>query len=271
MSRPPDDLPKKVQDKLKLAKDAYELSHRLGMEALDEIVQVSSTGGDSGQAAPPAPNPHDKAYLKLGEGSRNATMLFMDIVGYSRLETDDDQREAIEGLNEVVRNALGEIRCDIDDLICLPTGDGMCLCFFSPEQALRAAESIQQLIDAGTGQPIQLRMGLHCGSILRVNDLKGAYNLAGDAINRTQRAMDCGDERHIICTEEAYKVFVRRRDFKASLTRLGEVEVKHGLKLDLYNYACKARNIGNPERPQKAKARPVSKGRPTRGLPKPSA
>src|SRR5436190_17670559 len=71
---------------------------------------------------------HLESYEQFGE-SNIVPILFMDIVGYSKLKLDDDQKQAIELLNRLVKQALAEGGYDLDHVVCLPTGDGMCLCF----------------------------------------------------------------------------------------------------------------------------------------------
>ncbi len=58
-----------------------------------------------------------------------AHVLFLDIVGYSKLLIDE-QSEALQELNQIVRNT--EAACEAEaagQLIILPTGDGMALVF----------------------------------------------------------------------------------------------------------------------------------------------
>ena len=72
--------------------------------------------------------------------SEIAHVLFMDIVAYSTLTTDQQQR-LLEGLNDAVRNTPEFTRASAENqLIRLPTGDGMALVFFGdPEAPVRCA------------------------------------------------------------------------------------------------------------------------------------
>lgn len=200
-------------------------------------------------------DPHWASYEKFGE-SNLSSILFMDIVGYSRLKRDDDQREAIELLNRLVLNALSAAGCRLEDVVCLPTGDGMCLCFSSvTDGPLMVAEKVQvALAEENRGrkrQKLKVRMGIHCGNVLRITDLKGSYNLAGAAINIAQRAMSCGDGGHILCTREAYREFIKMKDYQRVLKPIQQsFTVKHGVRLKLYNYVRPDRHVGNPEVPQ---------------------
>ena len=61
-----------------------------------------------------------------------AHVLFMDIVGYSRLPMER-QSALLTELNGIVRRAVAARReQDSERLIRLPTGDGMALVFFAP-------------------------------------------------------------------------------------------------------------------------------------------
>ena len=58
-----------------------------------------------------------------------AHVLFMDIVGYSKLLIDE-QSEALQELNQLVRNTEAAREAEAAGLlIILPTGDGMALVF----------------------------------------------------------------------------------------------------------------------------------------------
>src|SRR5207237_6334144 len=64
-----------------------------------------------------------------------AHVLFMDIVGYSKLHTDE-QRELLNELNKLVRETSQFKEAEAaGKLIRLPTGDGMALAFFTNLEA----------------------------------------------------------------------------------------------------------------------------------------
>src|SRR5213594_2970719 len=93
-----------------------------------------------------------------------AHILFIDIVGYSKLSMNE-QRAAVDELNQAVR-ASDEFRKAeaADRLIKIPTGDGMALVFYtSPEAPVQCAIEISR---APKGHPrLQLRMGIHSGPV----------------------------------------------------------------------------------------------------------
>jgi tetratricopeptide (TPR) repeat protein len=76
-----------------------------------------------------------------------AHVLFLDIVGYSRLPMDRQQR-VIHDLQEAVRGTSEFARAQAaDQLIRLPTGDGMALVFFRDPEALNA-------VNCASGDPL---------------------------------------------------------------------------------------------------------------------
>jgi hypothetical protein len=78
-------------------------------------------------------------------------ILFLDIVGYSKLLADE-QKELLQELNQIARNTecfrAAEAR---DELIRVPTGDGIALVFFhTPEEPVRCALEISKALDYRT-------------------------------------------------------------------------------------------------------------------------
>src|SRR4030095_12097740 len=104
-------------------------------------------------------------------------VLFMDLVGYSKLLLDE-QREQSQRLTEIVRN-IEQVRAAEAGrkLIRLPTGDGMALVFFnSPEAPVQCA---MEIVMALKNHPeIQLRMGVHSGPINEIRDVNDRINVA---------------------------------------------------------------------------------------------
>jgi|SRR5882724_6842736 len=193
-------------------------------------------------------NPHLASYTNFGE-SGLAMMLFMDIVGYSNAKFQEELEAHTNRLNKVVLNALKKAGCDLDHVICLPSGDVMCLCFKDHKKPLKVAANIDAALRRGK---MKLRMGIHSGGLTRVKDLKEGFTMSGDAINVSQRAMDFGDAHHIICTEEAYKELSKMKADSNLFKPLGKCKVKHDVELELFNYACNKRKIGNSAPPKKS-------------------
>ena len=94
-----------------------------------------------------------------------------------------------------------------------------------------------------------LRMGIHTGPVYRVQDINAARNVAGGGINIAQRVMDCGDAGQILISSSVADVLDQVSTWKTALHDLGEAEVKHGVRVHIYNLYTD--DAGNPELPQK--------------------
>src|SRR5436853_6854890 len=118
-----------------------------------------------------------------------AHVLFIDIVGYSKLSINE-QRAAIDELNEVVRNSEEFQKAEAANrLLKIPTGDGMALVFYtSPEAPAQCAVEISRALKERPR--LQLRMGIHSGPVSGVVDVNERANLTGAGINLAQRVMD---------------------------------------------------------------------------------
>src|SRR5436309_4318033 len=180
-----------------------------------------------------------------------AHVLFIDIVGYSKLSTND-QRAAVDELNEVVRaseqfhgaEAAGR-------LIKIPSGDGMALVFYTrPEAPTQCAIEISRALKEHPR--LQLRMGIHSGPVSGVVDVNERANLAGAGINMAQRVMDCGDAGHILLSKRVAEDLAEYEQWRPLLHQLGACEVKHGARISVVNLY--ADRVGNPQLPKRFQA-----------------
>src|SRR5438477_4496321 len=131
-------------------------------------------------------------------------------------------------------------------------GDGMALLFFhSPEEPVRCAFEISRALQ--DHPRIRLRMGVHSGPVNRIIDVNDKTNFVGSGINVAQRVLDCGDAGHILLSGHVAKDLAQNRQWQPSLHDLGECEVKHGLRLHLFNLYKE--NLGNPQVPGKLRRR----------------
>src|SRR6266496_945744 len=180
-----------------------------------------------------------------------AHVLFIDIVGYSKLSIND-QRAAIDELTQAVRtseqfqNAEAAAR-----LLKIPTGDGMALVFYkSPEEPVECALEISRALK--DHPKIRLRMGVHSGPVSGVIDVNGQANLAGAGLNVAQRIMDCADAGHILVSRHVAEDLEGYEQWRPLLHDLGFCEVKHGVKLQIVNLCTE--EAGNRALPAKLRA-----------------
>src|SRR6266566_7587429 len=154
-------------------------------------------------------------------------VLFMDVVGYSKLLVNE-QREILRELTQIVRKS--EHFCAAEaagKLIRLPVGDGMALVFFnSPEAPVQCALEISEALKAYP--QLKLRMGINSGPVSDVTDVNNRSNVAGAGINMAQRIMDCGDAGHILLSKRVADDLAQDGTWQPRLHQLGECSVKHG-------------------------------------------
>jgi TolB-like protein/class 3 adenylate cyclase/Tfp pilus assembly protein PilF len=177
-----------------------------------------------------------------------AHILFIDIVGYSKLSIND-QRAAVDELNEVVRASEQFQKAEaVGRLLKIATGDGMALVFYtSPEAPAQCAVEISR---AGKDHPrLQLRMGIHSGPVSGVVDVNNRPNLAGAGLNIAQRVMDCGDAGHILLSKHVAEDLEEYEQWRPLLHDLGTCEVKHGGRVGVTNLYSD--EVGNPQLPKK--------------------
>ena len=177
-----------------------------------------------------------------------AHVLFIDIVGYSKLRINE-QSAQIDTLRDIVRGTEQFHAAEAEGkLLRLPSGDGGALAFRnSPEAPVLCAEEIAKALKSHPD--IRVRMGIHSGPVNEVTDLNEQANIAGAGINIAQRIMDCGDAGHILVSKHAAEDLEQYDQWQPYLHDLGECEGKHGERLhvvNLYN-----NEIGNPAVPGK--------------------
>jgi hypothetical protein len=105
-------------------------------------------------------------------------VLFIDIVGYSKLLIDE-QTERIRELKEIVRGTEQFRLAEAEGkLLRLPTGDGGALVFRNTQEApvlcaLEISKALKHYPE------LQVRMGIHSGPVNEVADLNEQMNVAG--------------------------------------------------------------------------------------------
>lgn len=181
-----------------------------------------------------------------------AHVLFMDIVGYSKLPIDE-QTSVLHTLQEMVHASVQVARAQASNqLTSIPTGDGMALVFFNEPTA--PVECALEIAKALKSHPeIQLRMGVHSGPVNQIIDVNERSNVAGAGINMAQRVMDSGDAGHILLSKRVAEDLAQYTRWQPLLHDLKEVEVKHAVRVHLFNLYSD--EVGNPVLPATVKHR----------------
>ena len=177
-----------------------------------------------------------------------AHVLFIDIVGYSKLSINE-QNAAVDELTQIVRATEQFQKAEAADrLIKISTGDGIALVFYaSPEAPVRCAMELSRALK--DHRRLNLRMGVHSGPVSGVVDVTGRTNLAGAGLNVARRVMDCGDAGHILLSKHVAEDLAEFEQWRSLLHDIGSCEVKHGVQLGVVNLYSD--DTGNSQLPKK--------------------
>src|SRR6266853_3484555 len=180
-----------------------------------------------------------------------AHVLFLDIVGYSKLSVNE-QHARVEELNEVVRLSEQFRKAEAASrLLKIPTGDGMALVFYkSPAEPAQCAVEISLALKDNAR--LQVRMGIHSGPVSGVVDVNERTNVAGGGINTAQRVMDCGDSGHILLSRHVAEDLAEYERWRPFLHDIGTLELKHGVPVSVSNLYSD--EVGNAKLPTKLQA-----------------
>ena len=181
-------------------------------------------------------------------------ILFLDIVGYSKL-LSDEQKELVQELNQIVRETEQFRTAEAEGkLTRLPTGDGMVLVFTNnPEAPVECALEISKALQSHP--KLKVRMGIHSGPVNPVADVNDQSNLLGAGINVAQRVMYCGDAGHILLSKHFAEDLEHYAHWRSHLHDVGKVTDKHGLSVPLVNlYTDELGNSALPAKLSRARA-----------------
>jgi TolB-like protein/class 3 adenylate cyclase/Tfp pilus assembly protein PilF len=180
-----------------------------------------------------------------------AHVLFLDIVGYSKLSVNE-QHAQVEELNEIVRLCEQFRKAEAASrLLKIPTGDGMALVFYkSPEEPAQCAVEISRALKDNAR--LQVRMGIHSGPVSGVVDVNERTNVAGAGVNMARRVMDCGDAGHILLSHHVAEDLAEYERWREFLHDIGTFEVKHGVPVSVTNLYSD--EVGNAKLPSKLQA-----------------
>lgn len=188
-----------------------------------------------------------------------ATILFTDIVSFSKKPTAE-QRRLVESLTSEVVHELRTLLTpplDTPSIVALPTGDGLALAFLHRSNQPWDRSTILRVIlrlhqwahnQSSPRNLVNLRVGVHVGAVELITDINGKANVCGDTINYAQRVMDAASPRQTLFSEAAFREYVGTEspvfitppfseDLRANFYGPIEVYAKHGLQILVYKLA----------------------------------
>jgi len=161
------------------------------------------------------------------------TILFADIVGFTRMSSGISATELVDLLNEIFSQFDKLAKAHGVEKI-KTIGDSYMVVSGIPTPREDHAEAIAQMaldmqreiphFSQPNGQPLQLRIGMSTGPVVAgvIGVAKFIYDLWGDAVNVASRMESLGVPGKIQVTEETYERLKHRYSFE----KRGEIQVK---------------------------------------------
>ena len=185
-----------------------------------------------------------------------AAFFFIDIVGLSNpVLSTETQRTKIRVLNETIYNCNTFKKTPKEEIMILPTGDGMLIGFKNGlEQPINLAKEFHEKLSeynhkVTNVEKIETRIGCNIGHVFVVKDIYGNVNLWGPGAILARRVMDLGDAGHILLSDEIVNDLIEiAPEYKEILHPLQNFGIKHGE--DLLIYSAHGDGFGNPTVPK---------------------
>lgn len=195
--------------------------------------------------------------LKVPDDLIHANFFFIDIVGLSNPNmSTNTQSHKIKYLNNRISECVTFRKTPKDELIILPTGDGMAIGFKRGiDRPMKLAIEIQQKLDeynknANTIDQIFVRIGCHSGNVFVVKDLLGNQNYWGPGLILCRRIMDLGESNHILLSSSIVEDILEVTDeYNDLIHKIPDYKVKHDVIMDLYSVY--GPNFGNKQYPKR--------------------
>ncbi|MFT5888324.1 MAG: hypothetical protein ACI9BO_001142 [Zhongshania sp.] len=160
-----------------------------------------------------------------------AAILFLDIVGYSKLSVEQ-QVQVKRHFLQFVNDRTSELSSA--ESVKLDTGDGLAYCFLGdPVKMYAVSHSLRDDFSTiADNFPLryEVRMGLNVGPIKLVAGVNGERNCLGAGINDAQRVMDFSDPNQLLISKTYYDMISKVSNYCAQCFE------SIGLKYDKHNF-----------------------------------
>jgi adenylate cyclase len=161
----------------------------------------------------------------MSETRKLAAILCSDVVGYSRLAGDDEDR-TLARLRALRSDLIDPTVAVHNGRVVKRTGDGSITEFRSVVDAVRCAVEVQNaMIERNVGVPperrIEFRVGIHLGDVVEESD----GDLMGDGVNIAARLEGIAAPGAICLSEDAYRQVKGRLEL--AVADLGPTQLKN--------------------------------------------
>ena len=189
-----------------------------------------------------------------GSGSPRTALvryIYIDIVDFSIGRTIEAQSDILSALNRIVGQSVSEHAVVTDQMLFLPTGDGICVCLVDLihpfDLDISIAISVLERVSlfnrnqVDSSRRFELRIGINENQDNLVIDIKGGINVVGLGINLAHRVMSVASASGL-CLGSSVFERLNQRELYSSLLKPVQAIMKHGERLQCYEYH-------NPELP----------------------
>lgn len=164
--------------------------------------------------------------MKKKRNDARINYVFIDVVQFTRKDRlYEDLVSILDSMNQIVRNALSTHEIEEEDVILIPTGDGVCIGIkysskYNSDVHLEVATTIQsdlaQRNDGiqSDGARYELRIAVHEHVDLLVTDINNNRNIAGMGINNAARLVDLCEPGGIVVSEAVYSATKDWQDYR---------------------------------------------------------
>lgn len=170
--------------------------------------------------------------------------IYLDIVGYSK-RLIEVQVRLITVRDRITRSALDALEVSNDDCVLTHLGDGLFIALSTASARfdihLRLALEILRTVanhneEVDESERFELRFGIDESTDDLITDINGRPNVAGVGANMGARIMNLADGGQILVAQSVHKQLFMREAYEGNFRELPLVEVKHGVRLQVFQY-----------------------------------
>lgn len=187
-----------------------------------------------------------------------AKHIFIDIVNYTYKRSVEAQSYIISALNDIVHESIEIFKVKKENVIFIPTGDGMCISLLNILDPYDihlnlGLELLKNILSYNTSQKdrmrkFSIRIGINENTDNLIIDINGKKNISGSGINMAARIEGLGDKNQILVGHSVFDKLSNREKYMDSFSSYSAV-VKHGLNLNVYQYTNKKLEYLNSDTP----------------------
>ena len=174
-----------------------------------------------------------------------AKHIFLDIVNYTHERSIEAQTELIAVLNRIVKNSVRKNKIRPENILYIPTGDGMCISIINISMPfdIHLLISLDILVHLQIHnnsiedemRKFSLRIGINENTDNLIIDINNQKNISGSGINFASRKLSLCDTNQILVSSVVFDKIVQREKYLKSFHRYNG-EVKHGIQLSVFQY-----------------------------------